>query len=121
MGWMLYVEDEDQIRNLYLLVFRKAGFRVLEATSGAQALELFSAHADTVDIMVCDVLLSDISGPKIVVELRRRRPDLKILFTSGIPAEEAGDMLEGLSCEFLHKPYQPSELVEKIQAMLGLK
>lgn len=79
---ILVVEDEPAMRALSVETLQELGYRVLEADSGPTALRLLDAHAD-VSLLFTDVVMPGMNGRKLADEARRRRPDLKVLFTTG--------------------------------------
>ena len=87
-----------------------------EASSGVEALEVFEALGDKVDIVVSDVVMPEMDGPTLLKEMRQRNPNLKIIFVSGY-AEEAFDksLPENEQFAFLAKPFALSALVAKVK------
>ena len=85
---MLLVEDEDAVRSFAARALGQRGYHVLEATTGAEALEVFSSHNGDVDLVVSDVVMPEMDGPTLMKHLRSERPDVKIIFISGY-AEDA--------------------------------
>jgi CheY-like chemotaxis protein len=116
---VLLVEDEDRVRNAVRRILGDAGFTVLEAFDGAEALRVAERHSGRIDLLVTDVVIAHLSGPKLAERLSSDRPDLKVLFVSGYTAEN--DVSEHLSAdgvEFLQKPFTEKALREKARALL---
>ena len=86
-GTVLLVEDEDAVRSFAARALGQRGYRVLEATTGSKRSTSSSHHGD-VDLVVSDVVMPEMDGPTLCEELRRERPDLKVIFISGY-AEDA--------------------------------
>ena len=84
-GTVLLVEDEDAVRSFAARALGQRGYRVLEATTGTEALEVFKSHHGDVDLVVSDVVMPEMDGPTLCEQLRRERPDLKVIFISGMP------------------------------------
>ena len=119
-GRVLLVEDEDGVRSFAVRALRSRGFEVLEATNGAEALELIEANDGNLDIVVSDVVMPEVDGPTLLKTLRKTHPDLKFVFMSGYPndAFRAGfDSDEKYG--FLPKPFSLAQLVSKVKQELA--
>ncbi|MES2179400.1 MAG: PAS domain-containing protein [Gemmatimonadota bacterium] len=110
---VLLVEDEDAVRRVARRALELHGYRVIEAADGQTAIELAS-HAH-VDILVTDVMMPGILGPRLADELRARRPQLPVLFMSGHTDEIVRDGLLDPATPFLGKPFTPSQLAHKVR------
>ncbi len=118
-GTVLLVEDEDAVRSFAARALGQRGYNVLEATTGAEALEVFASHKGDVDLVVSDVIMPEMDGPTLMQTLRRERPDLKIIFISGY-AEDAfrKHLAENEDFMFLQKPFDLKELAAAVKAAL---
>ena len=113
-GTVLVVEDEKSVRDLALEVLGDAGFAVLAAGSGAEALALVLAQQEgrSVGVLLTDVVLPDMTGPQLAARLGDACP-ATVIYTSGHLRETAlGDATPG---EFLPKPYRLDELVRRVR------
>jgi PAS domain S-box-containing protein len=119
-GTVLLVEDEIAVRRMLREALSGAGFRVFEAGNGSEAIELWGSSVAEVDLLVTDVVMPLMNGLKLADELRRRRPDLKVLFMSG-HSEEVISRQGVLEPEFLLlvKPFLPAALVTKVREILA--
>ncbi len=79
---VLVVEDEAAVRQFSVEALGELGYRVLEADGAAAALKLIDAHPE-IDLLFTDVVMPDVNGRKLAEEALRRRPGLKVLFTTG--------------------------------------
>jgi PAS domain S-box-containing protein len=79
---VLFVEDDDGVRDYGIYALKLLGYRVLNAATGAAALKLLDAHPE-VSLLFTDVGLPDLNGRKVAEEAQRRRPGLKVLYTTG--------------------------------------
>jgi CheY-like chemotaxis protein len=115
-GTVLLVEDEIAVRRMLREALSGAGFRVFEAGNGSEAIELWGSSVAEVDLLVTDVVMPLMNGLKLADELRRRRPDLKVLFMSG-HSEEVISRQGVPEPEFLLlvKPFLPAALVTKVR------
>ena len=108
---ILVVEDDDQVRVLGEALLEDAGHETLTAATVEQALALIDAE-DRIDLLFTDLGLGDDvqAGLALATEARRRRPDLKVLYTTG---QGVTDGMKALFVEpygFLAKPYTPDDL-----------
>ena len=115
-GTILLVEDEDGLRSLNARGLRSRGYSVIEASNGVEAMEALEEKDGAVDLVVSDVVMPEMDGPTLLREMRKRNPNLKIIFVSGY-AEEAFDksLPENEQFAFLPKPFALSALVEKVK------
>lgn len=116
---ILVVEDEEMVRNLTRSVLEEAGYRVLTASNGDEALELALRHGDSIHLILADVILPGAGGPEIVERARPLVPGLRVLFMSGY----AEDLISHQGTDFdmpqfLQKPFTPTELVTKVREIL---
>ena len=116
---VLLVEDEPAVRRLGAASLRAAGFRVLEAADGGEAMLICEQHDGTIDLLLTDVVMPRMNGPQVVERLRSIRPAMKVLYVSGY----ADDALQshGISdagAAFLPKPFGPDALVAKVREVL---
>ena len=113
---MLVAEDDDQVREVAAEMLRDAGFRVLAAADGRQALALLE-RGEKVDVLFSDVVMpGGISGVDLARRVRATRPDIGVLLASGYAAQELGG--EAPEFELLAKPYERDVIVRKISAMV---
>jgi len=118
-GTILLVEDEIAVRRMLRETLSGAGFRVWEAGNGSEAIELWGSSVAEVDLLVTDVVMPLMNGLKLADELRRRRPELNILFMSGHSEEvisRQGVLEPGFS--LLAKPFLPAALVTKVREIV---
>ncbi len=114
-GTILLVEDEEGLRALNARGLSSRGYTVLEAGNGVEAIEAFDKHGH-VDLVVSDVVMPEMDGPTLLKELRRRDPNVKIIFVSGY-AEEAfsKNLPDQEQYAFLAKPFTLKQLVAEVK------
>jgi two-component system cell cycle sensor histidine kinase/response regulator CckA len=120
-GTILLVEDEEGLRQLNARGLASRGYTVLEAGNGVEAIEVLEKSNGEVDLVVSDVVMPEMDGPTLLQELRRRNPDLKIIFVSGY-AEDAFQKhlpADGEQFTFLAKPFTLKELVNAVKEALA--
>ena len=116
---ILLVEDEDQIRAVARVILRDLGYQVIEARSGSEALLLCERHPGTIDLLLTDVVMPQMSGPELARRLALTRPTLKILCMSGYTDDAVvrhGAAESGMA--YLQKPLTPDKLARKVRAVL---
>jgi PAS domain S-box-containing protein len=116
---VLLCDDDKLVRQLACMALRGAGYIVLEAESGKQALELAAGRTGPIHLLVCDVVLLDMNGPQLAEALSAGRPDMQMLFVSGYTAELIGK--HGLRREgrnFLEKPFGAMSLLQRVREIL---
>ena len=118
-GRILLVEDEDAVRSFAARALGQRGYHVLEATTGTEALEMFTSYNGDVDLVVSDVVMPEMDGPTLMKHLRSERPDVKIIFISGY-AEDAfrRNLSDKEEFMFLQKPFDLKELAAAVKAAL---
>jgi two-component system cell cycle sensor histidine kinase/response regulator CckA len=119
-GRVLLVEDEDSVRNFAVRALRRQGYEVLEATTGAEALEVVKREKGRIDIVVSDVVMPEMDGPTMLNELRKGNPELKVVFVSGYPDDRFKQSLDpGQQFAFLPKPFTLPQLAAKVKEELA--
>jgi len=118
-GTVLLVEDEAGVRSFAAQVLEDAGYRVLEAASGEDAVAITGSLDTAVDLLVTDVVMTGINGRVLAERLRALYPRLRVLYMSGYTDDiivRTGVTTDGGA--FLAKPFTPQALVDRVRAML---
>jgi PAS domain S-box-containing protein len=116
---LLIAEDDPMVRALVSRILGRAGYTVLAAADGAEALAIFSERGAEVSLALVDVVMPGMNGQVLAGALREARPDLPVLFSSGYDfhlldeAVAAGELLT-----IVHKPYHPHELLRVVRDAL---
>jgi two-component system cell cycle sensor histidine kinase/response regulator CckA len=119
-GTILLVEDEEAVRAFGARALASRGYKVLEAASGLEALDVVEANAGQIDLIVSDVVMPEMDGPTMFGELRKRGLMAKIIFVSGYAEDAfAKNLPEGQEFGFLPKPFTLKQLVEAVKGALG--
>lgn len=117
---ILLVEDEDAVREMAEEVLRRAGYRVLTAPDGLEALRRCDAHGGPIHLVVTDVIMPRLGGVTLARWLAASRPELKILFISGYAGELVNDSTwTGPRPQLLQKPFTTEELLRRIRDVLA--
>jgi two-component system cell cycle sensor histidine kinase/response regulator CckA len=114
-GRVLLVEDEEVVRNFAARALKRQGYKVLEASTGVEALEVMEKNQGKIDIVVSDVVMPEMDGPTLLKELRKKNPDLKIIFVSGYPNDAFKSGLGEQDFAFLPKPFSLPQLAAKVK------
>jgi CheY-like chemotaxis protein len=121
-GWetVLVVEDQDAVRQFVSATLEEYGYRVLEASSGPDAIALAEKYADTIHLLLTDVVLPRMNGRVLAERLRELRPGLKVLYVSGYTREAIGqqELLQS-DLKYLQKPFTPEKLAAKVRETLA--
>ncbi len=119
-GRVLLVEDEDMVRGFAVRALKSRGYDVLEASTGAEALEVMDRNEGKIDIVISDVVMPEMDGPTLLKELRKKNPNLKIIFISGYPNDAFKASLDDdTAFAFLPKPFSLPQLAAKVKEELG--
>jgi len=115
---ILLVEDEIPVRAFASRALQLRGYRVIEAGSAEEALEILGDASLSVDVFVTDVVMPGLDGPGWVQRALADRPDVPVVFVSGYAEEAFGDVQESLPRSvFLSKPFSLDELVETVHRL----
>jgi CheY-like chemotaxis protein len=114
---LLLVDDEPLLLKVTARSLRHAGFRVLEAASGFDAIRGFEEHGHEIDCVVCDVVMPGMSGPEVALALRKGRPQLPVVFISGY-AETSLEGHEFRPGDLIAKPFRTADLVARVLELL---
>ena len=113
MCTILFADDTDIVRELFCEALRRSGYRVLEAEDGATALSVAGHHPGPIDLLITDIMMPNLSGPKLRHALRASHPEAGVLFISGY----AGDEVD-FDDPFLQKPFTPVTLLARVADIL---
>ncbi len=115
---ILLVEDEDPVRLFSTRALTNKGYDVLEANGGATALDLLDkVDLSSIDLLITDVMMPDMDGPTLAQKIRKKRPDLKIIFMSGYTEEKLKEHM-GENIWFLAKPFTLKVLAETVKEVI---
>lgn len=116
---ILLAEDEPSLRRAATQALQRAGYRVFAAADAVEAQAVADRHLGRLHLLVTDVVMPGLTGPELFEQLRRQRPNLRVLFASGyLPdalTREKAAVIEG---RFLPKPFTTSDLARSVRAVL---
>jgi PAS domain S-box-containing protein len=116
---ILFVEDEESVRELVGEYLRGRGYRIIEASDGIQALDLAAKHDGAIHLLITDVVMPRLSGRELATRLAAKRPSLKVLYISGYTDDSIfrHGVLEG-GMAFLQKPFNLKSIAQKVREVL---
>lgn len=114
---ILVVDDDKAVCDLTASMLEIKGYRVLRASNAEEAIKLFHDHGSSIQLLVADIVMPHTSGPLLAQELRSRRPNLPVLFMSGLVSY--GNFQGVMGGWFLRKPYTPQMLAEKVKEVIA--
>jgi PAS domain S-box-containing protein len=116
---ILLVEDEDALREVTRRILIAAGYNVIVASNGLDALQVAEAHGARIDMLLSDVVMPQMNGPLLAERLLARRPSIRVLLMSGFaqPILDAGGHL-GAGIALIEKPFAGPALLAKIAEIL---
>jgi DNA-binding response OmpR family regulator len=115
-------EDDEALRHLAKITLEDAGYTVIEAVDGEDAVRSFRQNKDRIGLLLCDVIMPGKSGGEVREEIEKTAPVARIVFMSGYPADivrEKSLLAEGE--EIILKPVPPSVLLKKVRETLDRK
>ena len=119
MKTILIAEDEKSIREFITINLRLGGYDVVEASDGIEAIALFDANADRIDIALLDIMMPGKDGVEVCKHIRNKNGNTGIIFLSAKTQEQ--DKINGLisgADDYITKPFSPTELLARIEVLL---
>ena len=116
---ILMAEDNAEVRKLMKEVLERFGYKVIEAVDGEDAIKVFNENKNNVQLLLLDLIMPKMNGKEAYDEIRKIRPDIKVIFGSGYTSDiidKKGILEEGLN--FITKPISPRELLRKVREVL---
>ena len=118
-GRILLVDDESSVRSVVTRMLERAGFVVLSAGTGQEALDIYRAGPDAIDCILLDLTMPRMSGTSCLEELRKQNPRVKVIISSGFTREDVKRRFTGQEFTgFIQKPYRYEDLMEVLSSTL---
>ena len=115
-GLVLVVEDEPIMRKIAVKVLKEGGYEVLIAENGQEGVELFEKHHNDIQLVLLDMVLPKKSGKDVYIEMKKIKPDVKVLLNSGFRKDKRVKEVFKLGIKhFIEKPYTFDALAKAIQ------
>lgn len=119
-GTILVVDDEAQVLKVAVRILERAGYSVLTASDGRQAVRVFRERADEIAAVLLDLTMPGLDGQEAFDEIRRIQPDARIILSSGYKEQDVLERFVGRGLAgFIQKPYRPEKLLTKIRQALA--
>ena len=119
-GTLLIVDDDPAVRNSISRILAASGYSVIGADHAGEALRIADAHKGAIDLVISDVQMPEMTGPRFIERFMVSRPQTKVLFMSGFGCEEALDVnLAKGRWDFIAKPFTSEEVTSKVRRILA--
>jgi len=119
-GTILLIDDDQHVRRVAGEMLARLGLQVLTAAQGQEGLEIFRANGKGIDCVLLDLSMPGMGGEEAFQEMRRQRPDIRVILTSGYDEQEATKRFAGQGLAgFIQKPYTVAKLQEVLNRVLG--
>ena len=116
---VLVVDDEERSMSIMKVVLERLGYNVTAMTSSLKAMELFKEDPYRHDLLLTDLIMPQLTGDKLVLEIIKIRPDMPVIITSGFTDTIVNDSFKQVSNKaFIAKPFQPQELAKMVRQVL---
>jgi CheY-like chemotaxis protein len=116
---ILVCEDDDSVRRMTRRILSQAGYRVLSARDASEAMSLATLHEGDIHLLVTDVIIPDSNGRRVADSIRKRRPDIAVLYVSGYSSDViAHHGILDQDVEFLEKPFERATLLARVRQLL---
>jgi len=116
---ILVVEDEKALLSVTQRILEDAGYRVLTAANGPEALAAVAADGEPVDLLLSDVVMPQMLGPELARLLHERKPSIRVLFMSGFAQPVLGEEMAMGTVEMIEKPFTGHALLRRIEQTLS--
>jgi signal transduction histidine kinase/CheY-like chemotaxis protein len=120
-GTVLLVEDELPLRKLMHSILTAAGYEVIAAANGEEAVAMSDAHSGQIDLLLSDVLMPGMNGTDLAVMLEQRRPRIRTVFMSGYDRNLVNERKLHRVAGFVPKPFTPRDLLSKVGELLAVR
>jgi CheY-like chemotaxis protein len=118
-GCVLFADDEPPVRTVGRRILERLGFQVVLAQNGRIAIDEFARRADEISLVILDLTMPEMTGDQALVEIRRLRPQVPIVITSGFGEEEVLERLSDVAIDgFLKKPFRVEDFSSLIRSVL---
>ncbi|HJO22657.1 MAG: hypothetical protein CMJ98_13825 [Planctomycetes bacterium] len=117
---VLIIDDEESVLEIGVEFLQRAGFRVIAASGGREGIAAVASQGDEIDVVILDLMMPDLDGEETLREIHRLYPNLPVILTSGYSEERSKQRFSAEHIAgFLGKPYEPTDLIEKVEKALG--
>jgi two-component system, cell cycle sensor histidine kinase and response regulator CckA len=119
---VLFVDDEDMVIEVAKELLQRLGYKTLIAENGKEAMEIYEARKERIDMVILDMVMPDMGGGEVYDRMKGINPDVKVLLSSGYTIEGAASEILDRGCNgFIQKPFKMKELSQKLREILDGK
>jgi PAS domain S-box-containing protein len=119
-GTILVAEDEESVRSVAREMLEREGFRVISAVNGSETIGVFRAFYEEIDAVLLDLTMPHLDGSEVLRQMRRLRPDVKVILCSGYAESRARELCkESEPIFFVQKPFDAETLIGTLRAVLA--
>ncbi|MBU1068235.1 response regulator [Myxococcota bacterium] len=119
-GIVLFVDDEETVRNVGKRLLKRMGFEVLLANDGVEAVEMFARYGETIGLVILDMTMPRMDGKEALEQIKQIRPDVKIVLSTGYSERDVATNFQGRGFDaFIQKPYNYRELKDLVRMVLA--
>lgn len=119
---IMLVEDQQEVRMAAISMLHREGYVVIEAINGRDALEKYKTHSGKIDLLLTDIIMPEMGGFDLYMELKKINPAIKAAFMSGYaPDTIINSIISEEELPFLSKPFNRQELIQVVQQGLNWK
>jgi signal transduction histidine kinase/CheY-like chemotaxis protein len=115
---ILIVEDEPLVRRAVKRILARRGYSILEAPNGAVAIERFGARTESINLVISDVIMPELTGPETVREFQKTHPEIEVLFMTGYTDDALDPNSVGENIEVIDKPFEEAKLLATVRRLL---
>jgi len=116
---ILLVDDDDNVRGLGARILKRAGYDVLTAVNGKEALQVYTKEHDTIALVILDLIMPEMGGKQCLGEILKIDPEAKVIISTGASADdELKEAVKPSAKGLVNKPYEISQLLHAVQAAL---
>ena len=115
---VLIVEDEEMVRNLAEVVLNNYGYNILTAHDGKHGLDVYTENKDSIDLVLLDLTMPEMSGHMVFEAILQINPDVKVIISSGHGEEDTRQGISSKAKAWVSKPYRTTELVQTVRTVL---
>jgi CheY-like chemotaxis protein len=121
-GTILLIDDEEMIIDIGEELLMELGYKVLIAQSGSEALVVYADNAESIDLVIMDMIMPGMGGGEAYDRLKKINPEVKVLLSSGYSINGQASRILERGCDgFIQKPFHMKQLSEKIHGIIGKK
>jgi DNA-binding NtrC family response regulator len=114
------VDDEELILNVNKPMLEKLGYTVLTASGGREAIDIYNAQHERIDMVILDMIMPDLGGGAVFDHFKSVQPDVKVLLSTGYSITGQAEEILSRGCsDFIQKPFNISQLSAKIRGILA--